>query len=181
MVGIVGVGSVNSDGMSNLSTSESGRRHGLGRHTTLAVISAGLIISVTVFFAVRQQTITHLADSLGIQAGRTTETIQRRIRVVEDTARALGAHVSSSSILSADEFSGFVSHVLPEGSGVDLLFWTSLSTGGMTSSYSVGALAGEEHLAVLDNSAELRTLIAAALAGRPLTTVVIDGRLLGIA
>src|SRR3954453_17592691 len=116
--------------MSNISTSESPGLHGFpaggfaapatrlpdwpgcGRHTTLAVVIVGLIISVTVFFAVCQQTITHLSDSLGIQAGRTTETIQRRIRVVEDTARALGAHVSSSNSVTADEFSGFVSHIL---------------------------------------------------------------------
>jgi hypothetical protein len=84
MVGIVGAGSVNSDGMSNISTSESAHRrgfparglplaasqrpdgHGWSRHTTIAILIIGLIISVTVFFAIRQQTMTHLADSLGI-------------------------------------------------------------------------------------------------------------------
>jgi hypothetical protein len=158
MVGIVGAGSVNSDGMSNISTSESAHRrgfparglplaasqrpdgHGWSRHTTIAILIIGLIISVTVFFAIRQQTMTHLADSLGIQAGRTTETIQRRIRVVEDTARALGAHFSASHTVTPEEFSGFVNHILPEENGVDLLFWVSLSTGGMASRYSVGPL-----------------------------------------
>jgi hypothetical protein len=197
MVGIVGAGSVNSDGMANISTSGSPRRgefparsfptlasrqqdrHGWGRHTTLAVVIVGLIISVTVFFAVRQQTITHLTDNLGIQAGRTTETIQRRIRVVEDTARALGAHFSASHTVTPEEFSGFVNHILPEENGVDLLFWVSLSTGGMASRYSVGPLAKEDHLATLNNSPGLRALIATALGGRPLTTAVIDGPPLG--
>ena len=59
---------------------------------------------MTVFFAVRQQTITHLADNLGIQAGRTTETIQRRIRVVEDTARALGALFGASDTVTPEDF-----------------------------------------------------------------------------
>ena len=201
MVGTVGAGSVNSDGMSNISTSESphlrgfpGRRHsgaghpgsgggphGRGRHTTLAVIIVGLIISVTIFFAVRQQTITHLADNLGIQAGRTTETIQRRIRVVEDTARALSGLFGASNTVTPEEFSGFIDHILPEGNGVDLLFWAPLSTGGMAAPYSVGPRAKEEHLAALENSPGLRTLIAAALAGRPLTTAVIDGPPLGLA
>src|SRR3954453_5286084 len=148
--------------MSNISTSESPGLHGFpaggfaapatrlpdwpgcGRHTTLAVVIVGLIISVTVFFAVRQQTITHLTDNLGIQAGRTTETIQRRIRVVEDSARALGALFSASSAVTPEEFSGFVDHILPDGGGVDLLFWASPSTGGMASPYSVGPLAKDE-------------------------------------
>ena len=164
MVSIVGVGSVNSAGISNIGTSEPQHqrgfpahglpspasrqrdRQGWGRHTTLAVLIVGLIISVTVFFAVRQQTITHLVDSLGIQAERTTESIQRRIRVVEDTTRALSAHFSASDTVTPEEFSGFVDHILPEGSGVDLLFWASVSIGGMASPYNVGHLVREDHL-----------------------------------
>jgi CHASE1-domain containing sensor protein len=114
VVNIVGVGSVSSAGISKIRTSEPQRRRGLGRHTTLAVLIVGLIISVTVFLAIRQQTITHLADSLGIQAERTTESIQRRIRIVEDTTRALGAHFSASNSVLPEEFTGFVDHILPE-------------------------------------------------------------------
>jgi PAS domain S-box-containing protein len=185
--------------MSNISTSESAHRrgvpargltlaasrrpdgHGWGRHTTLAVLTIGLIISVTVFFAIRQQTMTHLADNLGIQAGRTTETIQRRIRVVEDATRALGAHFSASHSVTPEEFSDFVDHILPEENGVDLLFWASQSTVGTASRYSVGPMAKEAHLAALNNSPGLRVLIATALAGRPMTTAVIDGPALGLA
>ena len=146
----------------------------------LAVLIIGLIISVTVFFAIRQQTMTHLADNLGIQAGRTTEIIQRRIRVVEDTARALGAHFSASHSVTPEEFSDFVDHILPEENGVDLLFWVSQSTGGTASRYSVGPMAKEDHLAALNNSPGLRVLIATALAGRP-ERAVIDGPALGLA
>ena len=156
--------------------------HGWGRHTTLAVIIVGLIISVTVFLAVRQQTITHLADNLGIQAGRTTETIQRRIRVVEDTARALGALFSASNAVSPEEFAGFVDHILPEGNGVDLLFWAPLSTGGRRLLPTASALWRRRSTLRRSNSSPgLRALIAAALAGRPLTTAVIDGPPLGLA
>ena len=51
----------------------------------------------------------------------------------------------------------------------------------MTSSYSVGPLVKEDHLAALNSSPGLRTLIAAALTGRPLTTAVIDAPALGLA
>jgi PAS domain S-box-containing protein len=156
-------------------------RYDWGRHTTLAVIIVGLIISAIVFLAVRQQTTTHLADSLGVQAGRTTETYQRRIRVVEDTARALGALFSASHRVTGEEFSGFVDHILPDKDGVDLLLWASPSIGGMVFPYSVGPLAKEPHLAELDRDPGLRALIAAALSGRPLTTAVIDGASLGLA
>jgi PAS domain S-box-containing protein len=156
-------------------------RYDWGRHTTLAVVIAGLIFSVIVFMAVRQQTTAHLADSLGVQAGRTTETYQRHIRVVEDSVRALGALFGASRHVTGVEFSGFVDHILPDTDGIDLLFWASPSTGSMVSPYSVGPLAKESHLTELDRDPNLHALIAAALNGRPLTTAVIDCVALGLA
>ena len=185
LFGMVGDGSAIIDGMRNISTSDSqyrvsgqaagparrsGHWGGWGSHTTLAVIIIGLIFSVTVFLVVRQQTITHLTDNLGVQAERATETFQRRIRVVEDTTRALGALFSACDGVSPEEFSGFVDHILPEGNGIDLLFWTSLSSGPPRLPYRAGLLAKAEHFAALERSPGLRNLLAAALAGQPVTT-----------
>jgi PAS domain S-box-containing protein len=156
-------------------------RTGWGRHTTLAVIIVGLIVSITIFFAVRQQTITHLADNLGIQAGRTTESIQRRIRIVEDAARALSGLFGVSDTVSPEEFSGFIDHILPEGKGVDLLFWAPLPAGGAAVSYNAGSREKPEQLVALESSPGLRALIDAAQTGRPLTTAVVDGSSLGMA
>jgi PAS domain S-box-containing protein len=156
-------------------------RTGWARHTTLAVIIVGLIVSVTIFFAVREQTITHLADNLGVQAGRTTETIQRRIHTVEDTVRAVSGLFGASDTVTPERFSDFIDHILPEGKDVDLLFWAPLPAGGAAVSYTAGSREMPGHLAALESSPGLRALVAAAQTGRPLATAVIDGSPLGLA
>ena len=156
-------------------------RTGWARHTTLAVIIVGLIVSVTIFFAVREQTITHLADNLGVQAGRTTETIQRRIHTVEDTVRAVSGLFSASDAVTPERFSDFIDHILPEGKDVDLLFWAPLPAGGAAVSYTAGSREMPGQLAALESSPGLRALVAAAQTGRPLATAVIDGSPLGLA
>ncbi|WP_158043782.1 PAS domain-containing sensor histidine kinase [Skermanella pratensis] len=144
------------------------------RRTTLAcVILCGILLSVSMFLVARQQTAAQIAEILDAQAVHMTETIQRRVRVVEDTVRATSALFSASGTVTSGEFSGFIDHILPERDGVDLLFWTPRTEGRIVVRYAIGAPGSRWEDLPVEESSDLRGLASAALAGLPMATGVV--------
>ncbi|UEM23957.1 PAS domain-containing sensor histidine kinase [Skermanella mucosa] len=147
---------------------------GRDRRTTLAcVILCGILLSVSMFLVVRQQTAAQIAEILDAQAVHMTETIQRRVRVVEDTVRATSALFSASGTVTSGEFAGFIDHILPDRDGVDLLFWTPRTEGRIVARYAIGEPGSRWEDSPVERSSDLRGLASAALAGRPLAAGVV--------
>ncbi|EWY37437.1 hypothetical protein N825_17660 [Skermanella stibiiresistens SB22] len=153
------------------------------------VILLGVALSLSMFLVVRKQTAGQISESLGTQADRATETIQRRTRLLEDTVRATSALFNASGNVTPQEFTSFLGHILPARDGADLMFWTPDAEGPVDVAYLIGKMTEDSSVFSLETDPELRGLILTALSGRPTTVAVLDssgaipglGRVLAVA
>ena len=141
--------------------------------TLACVVLCGLLLSVSMFQVVRQQTAAQIAEILDVQAVHMSETIQRRVRVLEDTVRATSALFSASGMVTSGEFAGFIDHILPERDGVDLLFWTPPAGDRIVARYAIATPGSRAEELAVEASSDLRGLASAALAGLPMATGVV--------
>ncbi|UEM04396.1 PAS domain-containing sensor histidine kinase [Skermanella rosea] len=149
------------------------RRRRDRRMTLACVVLCGLLLSVSMFQVVRQQTAAQIAEILDVQAVHMTETIQRRVRMLEDTVRATSALFSASGVVTSGEFAGFIDHILPERDGVDLLFWTPPAEDRIVARYAIATPGNRAEDLAVESSSDLRALASAVLAGLPMATGVV--------
>jgi PAS domain S-box-containing protein len=151
-----------------------------GRRTILAVLAIGVMLSLLLFLFVRHSVTTQVEEGLTAQADRMTELVQRRVRIVENTVRAVGALFGASDQIDMEDFSVFVSRVLPSRENLDLVLWARRNGKGYSVEYTTAVqlpLPGREHLF---DHLPMRSLLDAIASGQPIAAAAIDGTPFGL-